>query len=159
MPHHPKGLATTPCFQYPCSPLLSALPRFTQVFTACLPPLRYLPSHLLQHNEKHGTRTTMHATRFRDQITSALTFITELSSLCVYSIYVARFFKISIKQNSNITFLFILVVVHPINPNPSSLHLQLAKVWTKHFFSVLFISFQRLSSLTNKVHYFTGDCR
>lgn len=54
--------------------------------------LSYLPSHLLQHNEEHGTRTAMHATRFRDQITSALTFITELSSLCVYSIYEANLF-------------------------------------------------------------------
>lgn len=83
--------------------------------------LSYLPSHLLQHNEEHGTRTAMHATRFRDQITSALTFITELSSLCVYSIYVASNYLLIfllVKKNGSITFLFNLAAVHPINPKP-----------------------------------------
>lgn len=127
MAHHPKGLATTPCFQYLCSLLLSALLRFTQGFTACLPPL-LLPYPIFPHTyfstlSSMAPKQPCMQQKFRDQIKNALTIITKLSSLCVYSIYVASFFFflfITIKQNSNITLLFNLVVVHAINPNPSS---------------------------------------
>lgn len=53
------------------------------LFTPSSPILSYLPSHLLQHNEEHGTSTTMHATRFRDQIKCFDIHYWTVKSLCL----------------------------------------------------------------------------